>query len=234
MLYHATTKRRLDIIAKEGFNPLAETISSEYIKKELGDEYKEPEEDSLFYEDAFTDCSTEAEEYLNEDLNRGDNVFFSLSKGRALDLLNGLRSIPYENVVIKVNPDKIPCICKVSDQSIADDIYEEYYHACMQDILVDSEKIEKLVDDWDKSVRVYNPDNETEYSEYDDEVWCPCKIPPDAIEKVYDSKGIEICRRDERGVLKCDTEDGTERAISWEHRRPPSKSSLIRESEIWG
>ena len=170
---------------------------------------------------------------MNEDLNRGDNVYFTLSKGRAIELLSGLRDIPYENIILEVNPDKIPCVCKVSDQSVADDIYEEYYHACMQEIPADREKIENLVDEWDKSVRVYNPRRHDKYSEYDDEVWCPCRIPPDAIEKVYDSNGMEICRRDERGILKCDTDNVTEHAISWEHRRTPSRGSLIREEEIF-
>ena len=200
MLYHVTVKKRLGKIAKEGLNPLAEPVSSEYAKELVG--YEEPDEDSLFYEDTFTDCSAEAETYLNEDLNRGDNVYFALSKRRAIELLSGFRDIPYENIIVEVNPEKIPCVCKVSDQSIADDIYEEYYHACMQEIMVDMEKIEELVDKWDKSVRVYNPRKHDEYSEYDDEVWCPCRIPPDAIEKVYDTNGVEICRRD-KGTLKC-------------------------------
>lgn len=196
MLYHVTAENRLPNILKEGLSPSATTLSSEYWEEKIGHEEDE------FEEEYFIDCNTEAQQYLDEELNRGENVYFTLSKERAYEIMVGLKDLPYKNVVLEVNPEKIPCTCMVSDQSIADEIYDEYYRACIYDILVDYEKIEKLVEEWEKTLETYDPNKkyENEYLE----VACPCHIPTDAIERVFDERGIEICRKDEYGKLVCD------------------------------
>lgn len=219
MLFHVTSEKRLPKILKNGFNRHELPLSTEYAKEVSGIKDEEDEE-------YFSDCSADAQEYLDEELGRPDSVYFWISKDRALISKSGLSGLPYKLVILGVNPDKIPCVCKVSDTDIADEIYYEYYHACVNDILVQHEKIEELVEKWNETVRTYEPDKT--YPD-DHEVWCPCDIPPDAIEKIYDENGDELCKRDENGLLTCKVED----AISWEHKKRFSRGSLIREEEIF-
>jgi len=174
-LYHVTALVRLKQIMKEGLSPGMETLSREVFKEEYMIEEEEEEE--------FVDCNTEAQMYLDEELGRGPAVYFWTDIDRAYESMEGLRDLNLKLIVLVVDPLKIPCTCYVSDAEIADEIYEEYYDACISETLVDTEKIERLVEEWEKTVEEYNPWKK--YPSYY-EVWCPCTVPPEAIVQVLD------------------------------------------------
>lgn len=95
ILYHVTAKPRVDKILKEGLTPYAPTIASEIFKPE-----EEEEEEEQW------DCSTEAEYYLNEELQRPDSVYFWVSEDQARRAMWDL-DWPFEKCILKIDYDKI-------------------------------------------------------------------------------------------------------------------------------
>jgi len=168
-LYHVTDVKRLPYILRHGLQTSSPTISQEYWRRETGDE-------------ELVDCSTEAEYYLNLELGRPDCVYFWTDKDTAeANARRHQETFKSRACIIEVDPKKIPCKCSVSDAEIGDEIYDMFYNACMHDISINDEELEKKVSEWEKTVEPYNPKKKYP-STY--EVWCPCDIPPNAIKKV--------------------------------------------------
>jgi len=172
MLYHVTALMRLRTIMREGLLPGAMTLAEQVFRAE--EAIAEGEEVEL--------CEVDAQYMLDEALRRPPAVYFWTDIDQAYDSMTGVADLGLELVVLGIDPRLIPCECSVDDARIADDLYTMYYEACMGMAVVNDEKEQELIEEWERSVEVY--DVRKRYPSWC-EVMCPCVIPPTAIRVVY-------------------------------------------------
>lgn len=175
-LYHVTALKRLNNILRNGFSRFEEPLSRELVREEVGVEGDEEEE-------SFRDCSSDAQYEMNEFMGRSDNVYFWTDLDRAYESMYGVRDLGLDLVVTVVDAKMLPCNCTVDECKIADDIFDEFYSACLNDSVVDDEKLERLLEEWLKTEAPFDP-NKIYPDSY--EVKCPCDIPKEAILYVLD------------------------------------------------
>jgi len=172
MLYHVTALMRLRTIMREGLLPGAMTLAEQVYRAE--EAIAEGEEVEL--------CSVDAQYMLDDALGRPPAVYFWTDIDQAYDSMTGVADLGLELVVLGVDPRLIPCECNVADVTISDELYTMYYDACTGMAMVDLDKEQELIEEWERSVEPYDPTKA--YPSWC-EVMCPCVIPPTAIRVVY-------------------------------------------------
>lgn len=183
MLYHTTALIRLKQVIREGLIPGEMTLAEQVLRTE----------EAIAEEEETESCSVEAQNILDMTLGRTSAVYFWRHLNQAYESMAGLKDLGLELIVIEVNPMQIPCNCSISNVLATDELYDMYYQGCTGMKIVDYEREQELIEEWEASFVEYNP---MEDYAYYCEVACPCNIPPKAIRAVYtqDRKKLNIKR----------------------------------------
>jgi len=172
MLYHTTALIKPKQILRDGLSPGEMTLAEQVLRAE----------EAIAEEEEAETCSVGAQDSLDMTLGRPSAVYFWRHLNQAYESMKGMIDLGLELIVIVINPLQLSCDCTISDVLATDELYDMYYHACIGEVMVDTEREEKLIDQWESSLEAYNPMKDYPYY---CEVACPCTISPKAIRAVY-------------------------------------------------
>lgn len=201
-LYHVTGLARAALIRKEGFVPgqivsesagMAEAAARAELTGEELDWYEDELSDEERAREAFDSFMDDAwREARQKDPNvpqHTDSIFFWDDKQAAVD---ARRTVSWNTgepwTILEVDPTKIPCRCYQADKGVSDDLFDtvmadlDAAEACAgitgygDEEELDCDKFDKIAKRYYRTVKPWDG-----RSNYDDEVMCPCEIPPDAI-----------------------------------------------------
>lgn len=202
-LYHVTGTARAALIRKQGFVPgilPSEAGAEEYAQAELAGEdldwYESEMSEEARAREAFDVYMREAYRDARQRdphvPDHTDAVFFWDDKGMALSAKRAMQqNTAHPFTVLEVDASKIPCRCYQASNTLADDLFStiegdlETAEACAgitgfydeeEEEEANCERFDQMARDYYRTVKPWdgrsNPENE---------IMCPCEIPPEAI-----------------------------------------------------
>lgn len=188
-LYHVTRRRDADRIFQDGLR----RESTSPAKKEADELRGEADGDHIMYEES---PSEQAERWFDEVIRDAKRsvpaaekfpahqpaVFFWPTEQAAFQ---SNKSVNWGSVLVGVDGEKLPsdCRCAIAPVDGIDVIFKHYYDVARDHGMMEPEEQFERAKEWWQEVQWYEGQNLRRH-----EVWCPCNVPPHAIEWIHDPR----------------------------------------------